>query len=491
MRKLLISLSYCLIIFSLTSNGQGIDNIWMMGYGGGGGPFNFDFSSGSRNIYASARPMNITMTSLTYCNELGQVLFYSNGVYIANASDAPMMNGTDLSPCYYTTNVGPNGLFIAQAALAIPWPESIAKYFMFHSSVDDSVAYAYRMYYSLIDMNLDGGLGAVVSKNNILIADTLMYGRLTATKHANGRDWWVVFHGGKNDKYYIYLVDPTGINLHAVQHIGGSLVSAQGQVCFSPDGSKFALYDAVNDLHLLDFDRCIGEFSNHLHVSINDSASGGGVAFSANSEVLYVSSLVYVYQFDMDAFDIAASQTTVAVWDTFYSPNPPFATTFYLSQLAPDNKIYISSNNSVLTMHVIDYPDSLGLACGVCQHCVSLPAYNATTIPNHPNYPLGALGSSICDSLPTGIGDIAINSKEEYTIFPNPVRDILYVRRPPSSNPEEIIIYNSMLQQMSLSVSIIHQGEYIELNTSGLLPGVYFLEIITKREKVLKRFVKG
>ncbi len=487
----MLKLSYCLVIFSSTSNSQGIDNLWMMGYGGGGGGINIDFSSGLRNIYTTPRNLNFLTTSLTHCNEMGNVLFYSNGVYIANALNDTMMNGSGLSPSYYTNVVGWNGLFIPQAALAIPWPDSPSKYFLFHNTVDDSVAYSYIQYYTEIDMSLDGGLGAVVSKNNVLVSDTLMYGHLTAVKHANGRDWWVVFHGGKNDRYYIYLIDPRGINLYNVQQIGGVLTAQQGQVCFSPDGSRFALYDARNDLHLLDFDRCLGVFSNHIRVSIFDNADGGGVAFSSNSQVLYVSSTSYLYQFDMTATNIASTQATVAVWDTFYSPNPPFATTFYLAQLAPDNKIYISSSNSVLSMHVIDYPDSLGLACGVCQHCIALPTYNFTTIPNHPNYHLGAVGSSICDSLPTGIGAIAINSKEEYTIFPNPVRDILYVRRPPAAISEEIIIYNSMLQQIGLPIAVINHGVYIELNTSELLPGVYFLEIVSKKGWVLKRFVKA
>jgi len=471
--------------------GQGIDNIWMMGRNNGGGCFNIDFTTGSRNIYMSPRQMNISMTSVTYCNDSGNVLFYTNGAYIANVLDDTMMNGSGLSPGYYTDVEGPSGLYIPQASLAIPWPDSQTKYFLFHNTIDDSIAYSYRMYYSEIDMSLNGGLGVVVSKNNVLVSDTLICGRLTSVKHANGRDWWVVFHGGKSDKYYVYLVDPSGIHLHSIQQIGGVLTSWPGQVCFSPDGSRYALYDQRNDLHLLDFDRCSGFFSNHVQIAINDSAHAGGVAFSANSQVLYVSSTKYVYQFDLAATDISASQTTVAVWDGYYSPNPPAATTFYLAQLAPDNKIYISSSNGVLSMHVIEYPDSLGLSCQVCQHCIALPAYNSTTVPNHPNYHLGALGSSICDSLPTDIGDLVEFTVEEIVLFPNPVQDILYVRNPASNTQKEIRIYNSLLQALSMPVSIINQGEYFEVNTSGILPGVYFLEILTEKGKVLKRFVEG
>jgi hypothetical protein len=93
--------------------------------------------------------------------------------------------------------------------------------------------------------------------------------------------------------------------------------------------------------------------------------------------------------------------------------------------------------------------------------------------------------------LPTGIGAITHHEKGEYILFPNPLRDILYVRRPAVSTQEEISIYNSMLQRTSLPVSNINQGEYKELDTSILLPGVYFLEIKREKKMVLKRFVKN
>jgi PKD repeat protein len=67
--------------------------------------------------------------------------------------------------------------------------------------------------------------------------------------------------------------------------------------------------------------------------------------------------------------------------------------------LAPDGKIYINSNNRCSYLHVINEPDSLGLACEVCQHCVDLPSVNAFSMPNFPNYRLGHLEGSPCDTL--------------------------------------------------------------------------------------------
>src|SRR5262249_2930330 len=143
-------------------------------------------------------------------------------------------------------------------------------------------------------------------------------------------------------------------------------------------------------------------------------------AFSSNSDVLYLSSMTYVYQFDLTSGNIAATQQTVAIYDGFYSPSPPLATSFYLAQLAPDGKIYIVCGNSTLDIHVINNPDSLGLSCDVCQHCIHLPAFNAFTIPNHLNYFLGAdTTSTICDT----VTNITNNLRERniMEVYPNPV----------------------------------------------------------------------
>lgn len=359
------------LLFSLIANGQGINSNWILGYQSGIGPpvgsMTFSFDSSNLSISYIPRPMNIRTTSVVMSNDLGSVLFYSNGDYIANALDDTMMNGSGLSPSHYTDQVGWDGLTIPQASFTIPWPEQPGKYLFFHCTIDDDVNYLYtrRIYLSTIDMSLDNGLGAVLNKNSILLADTFIIGRITGVKHANGRDWWLVVHGCNNDKFYIFKIDPSGISLHAVQSIGQPLISAQGQVCFSPDGSKYALYDRINNLNLFDFDRCSGTFSNPIHITLPGPSGGGGVAFSGNSNVLYVSSNTSIFQFDMTATSIVSSQTTVAVYDGYYYPSPAAATTFFLAQLAPDNKIYISSANSVLSMHVINDPDSLGLACNV------------------------------------------------------------------------------------------------------------------------------
>ncbi len=474
------------------SFGQGLTNLWMMGYNNLSGPplggTNIDFSSGSPNIYYVNRTMNFSRTNGIITNKTGNLLFSTNGIYIGNANGDTMVNGGGLNPGTYTTAQMNLGLAIAQANLIIPVPNDSMKYYLFHQTIDDGGYLTYFFHTSLIDLELDSGRGAVVNKNDTLLTDVLVAGYVTGCKHANGRDWWVICHQYNSNKYFKFLVTPAGISGPFIQNIGKIMsIYGAGQVVFSPDGSKFAIYHAANDLDIMDFDRCTGNFSNCIHVVINNSMGAAGVAFSANSKVLYASSSDYIFQFDLTASNIPSTKTTVAVWDTFYSPSPPFATTFYLCELAPDGKIYISCGNGTDYLHVINYPDSVGLSCNVCQHCIHLPTYNAFTIPNFPNYFLGADSTSICDSL----SSVPLLSKTDVVnIFPNPATRILYATVNGNFKTKDVKVFNVFGQELRPDFSSVHNGEYLELNVASYPGGIYFLELLSEKEKVVKRFVK-
>ena len=274
------------------------------------------------------------------------------------------------------------------------------------------------LYLTVIDMSLNGGLGAVLQKNQVLINDALNIGKISAVKHANGRDWWVVCHEANSSAFHVSLVTTDGVVSTVVQNIGIIRPADLGQVCFSPDGSKFAYYWGIEDLDVFDFDRCSGLFSNPVHIDIDDYDQMGGVAFSPNSQFLYVSSVLDVYQFDVLAPDIPSTQVHIAHWDSTYSPSPPFATVFDIAQLAPDGKIYIATGNGTFKLHVINAPDMQGLACDLVQHAITLPTYFMNSLPNHPNYHLGPLLGSPCDTL--GLGVLEEQPVVGVSAFPNP-----------------------------------------------------------------------
>ncbi len=101
-------------------------------------------------------------------------------------------------------------------------------------------------------------------------------------------------------------------------------------------------------------------------------------------------------------------------------PPPPFYTVFSNLYRAANGKIYITTGNGTDYLHVINFPDSLGMACDVQQHSLFLNSYNFRTVPNHPNYYLGPLIGSPCDTL----AHVGLQTHEEqvqnFTLSPNP-----------------------------------------------------------------------
>lgn len=407
---------------------QGLNNLWMGGFEPVSPPpwggVDLQFLGGSLEVSTIDREISYYRTNTNITDAVGQLLFSTNGAYLANATGEQMLNGGGLNPSSYTSQY-PDGLHIAQNVLILPKPDDPQVYYLVHGTIDEpGQGIAQYLYLTTVDMTLDNGLGGVASKNEVLIDDDLNVGHLTAVRHANGRDWWVFCHKVNTNEYYRLLVTPAGVEVQGTQSIGMVRPADNGQSCFSPDGSKYTYYWSWQGLELFHFDRCTGLFSGPYFSSLGVADYGLGVAFSPDSRFLYTTLTQDVYQFDTEAADVAGSQVLIAHWDGFYSPSPPFATMFDLAQLAPDGKVYIGTGNGTLHLHVIHDPDEPGLACNLEQHGVELPRYFMNSLPNHPNYHLGAVAGSVCDSLGINTLTPALSQGEgEMRAFPNPSAD--------------------------------------------------------------------
>ena len=96
----------------------------------------------------------------------------------------------------------------------------------------------------------------------------------------------------------------------------------------------------------------------------------------------------------------------------------------------------------------------------------------------------------ITDSITTEITDPLL-LYSGFNIFPNPAQNILYITQGNKELIKSISVFNSIGQeQLNISYLSIKNGEYIEVNTSSLSAGVYFLEMMTEREKVVRKFVR-
>ncbi len=406
---------------------QGYNNLWFMGYGNYAAlPFggtNIDFFSGSANAYFEPnRSMEFSATVVNVTDSLGQLLFYSNGAWIANRNNTQMVNGDSLNPSWNTSNNYVYGLNLVNSHLAIKMPGNDSLYYLFHQTLDHVFPYyPDKCYFSVINMNGDSGNGEVIQKNTVFINDTLAT-QMSACKHANGRDWWIIIPEAFSPGYYIYLFNPSGLQFVCKQTIGTRWFLFGGQSAFSRDGSLYAMYDSRNDLEVFDFDRCSGLFSNARQVAIYDTMNSTGVAISPNNRFIYGSSGLYLYQFDLQ--NLQNYQTFT--WDSFRSPSFNLPTLFFTEELMPDNKIYINTGSGTEFLHIINYPDSLGATCQLAQHSFVLPTINFHSTPYYPNVFLGPVVGSICDSLSVGLPHNIVQSAG-LRLNPNPASNQVWV----------------------------------------------------------------
>lgn len=481
------------------------NNVWMLGNQQPNNNCGLDFNSGSPDTFSVTRNLDFFLLNASICDTSGALLFYTNGQYIANRNHDTLSNSRDFNPGWLTNVYAPYGMGLPQGAFIIPRPNHYGQYYVFHESGElcdvsgRTVSQPTHLSCSMVDMSLDGGLGGIDPnfKNKFVINDTLIYGRMTGTRHANGRDWWVVVHRSDSDMYYKLLVTPDSIYGPYPQNIGCQDHWEQftQQCAFSPDGSKYIIQLTVdsaathNIIDLLDFDRCTGEFSNHRDIVIPDSILlSPGTSFSPNSRYLYVSNQIEIYQYDTwDPF-MNANVQLVAQWDSFVSP---LKTKFYFHFLAPDGRIYISTSEGSNVFHYIENPDLLGLACNVIQNSFFLPTVNNFCMPNAPNFSLGPLTGSLCDT---------INTVVEQTEISSPALNLTY-----QSAWQSVIVNASRLKGVKakiyltdISGRILFADEgkttagYFSKNIpmENLAAGIYLVTIVTEKEKVSGKIVK-
>lgn len=497
MKKWLLLTSLNFYCFFLSGQTTGINNNWLLGYGSyWGHPWGhtlIDFSNGTPSFSYDSLEMDIYRTSANISDTNGNLLFYTNGYYIADVTGDTMQNGNNISPTGYYS-IFSKGLIAQQACLILPLPNGNNKYHIFHNTIDNGPSYdrSLNFYNSIIDMNLNGGKGAVTTKNNILVQDTMIAGSIAACKHANGRDWWILLMKANSNLFYKYLLLPNLLLGPFTQNIGVNRSQIFGASVFSPDGKKLAVghseYQSVGGLDIFDFNRCTGMLSNDIHITLPQTTSyPGGTAFSPNSRFLYMSNIKEVYQYDLTTANIAASQLTVAVWDSFYSPSPPFATLFDGMQLAPDGKIYIQTGNGTLHLHVINYPDSLGAACDLVQHGIQIQKYYGNGIPNHPNYFLGCDTTLGCGCL-TGIDD-AIPIKITVSASPNPTNGISTLQFPVQKTSGTLIVYN-LLGKIVFEDYIAPWSQFKKIDINTLPNGIYLCKLKWSSGEISVKVIK-
>ncbi|MBP9549894.1 MAG: T9SS type A sorting domain-containing protein [Chitinophagales bacterium] len=411
----------------------------------------------------------------------GNLMFYSSSYTVWNINNEIMVNGEHLGG----SELGNYPSTISNGCVVLQKPLSKNLYYIFISD-------GQKLIYSIIDMNLNGGDGEVISKNQLLI-DTLAGEKIAAAKHANGRDWWIFIHETISSNFIKFLITPYMIEGPYIQSIGKDynlLLNPIGEMLFSQQGDKLISVTASGIIDLFDFDRCSGELSNWIDLRNIDINEAYGASFSSDGCYIYLSKYnepSQIYQFNLCRSDIIESRILI-----FENPFPDYFIGQH--QLGPDNKIYIPFSYKMapsdiyelqnMNLNVINNPDANGLDCLFDTANISLGGHKSLLgLPNFPNYNLGALAGSECDTIIAGINHID-KVPDEINIYPNPASNTINILMPAkylseSQGDLNITIYNN-IGQLVKEIHLNNISEIISFNIDELSSGFYTIRLMQK-----------
>ncbi len=337
-QHLLFPLLFIFFFLPSSSYSQGQTNIWYFGAFCG-----IDFNSGAPVTISG--PINTLEGCASMCDSNGVLLFSTDGVNVFNSNNVVMASGLF------------GNSSSTQSAIITPFPGSLTKYYIF---TVDAFGGSHGLNFSIVDMTLNGGLGAVISLNNQLVTPTCE--KVTAVYGTNDTTIWVITHFWGSNEFYSFKVTPGGISLPVISSIGyitSGAISFAGYLKASPDGSKLAAAHTgsvgYDTLELYDFNNANGVVSNAVSIPspFNDSY---GVCFSPDNSKLYFSSyfsINAIYQYDLTDPNFATNPILI-----YNGGNIGFGAI----QLAPDGKIYIAEDGTS-SLSVISNPNGLGAAC--------------------------------------------------------------------------------------------------------------------------------
>jgi gliding motility-associated-like protein len=309
-----------------------------------------DFNSGAP-VSVSGSAMSTSEGSASIADRFtGDLLFYTNGITIWNRLNQPMPNGTGL--------LGGTPLLTSSttAALIVPRPANPFQYYVF--TVDEQFG-SNGLRWNLVDMTLNGGLGDVVAgQKNVLLSGSNVAEKLACAPNASLTGYWLISRETSGNQYFSWEITSAGINTTPVVSTAGtSTFNGAGYLKFNSDFTRLANAIVFGFVDVMNFNRVNGQVTSSVSLTVPIGSSVYGVEFSPSGRFLYVSNLLDgLFQFDLNAANVAASRQTVA--STFAAA----------LQLGPDCKIYVADGG----LSVIPFPDLLSPACGFTPSAVNL-----------------------------------------------------------------------------------------------------------------------
>lgn len=309
----------------------------------------------------------------------GQLLFYTNGHDIWGSDDLILQNGQNIIDVFSLPAV---------EVVSVPYPGRKGVYYVF------TTGYYNKLYYALVDMNANGGKGAVTIKNQLL-KDSVT-NNFTIVRQAYDKGYWLVTHAASSifgsDTFISYRITQNGLDVNPVKSRTGYAVTPHayisGEMTSSGDGTRI-FFSFLGKAGLFQFNKACGDVTmlTSLSEDINPGINFITGAFSPDDTKLYAGynwERSVLCQFDLTRpankiYDLRK----VLMWDDVSKGNK-----FGTMELGPDGRIYIASadHGSVTDkLDVIHQPNKDGNDCAYESWFINPPegdVYFTEALPN-------------------------------------------------------------------------------------------------------------
>jgi hypothetical protein len=415
------------------------------------------------------------------CDENGNLLFYSNGGKSPLAPSMPagawgangqyLQNGQDL------VQLGCNSS--QQGAIVLPDPAGITptskKYYLLtkdcvEAAVNGNGPDNSGFSYGIIDMLVNGGNGAVISQNNVVVPYDYSQG------HAGDHEPLNVVLDTEGELksgtpgYWVYsYIGDTLFKIHF--GINGfdafsKLFSEAGRIIVSPDRNHLMIKGQLYDLD--------PPSGNLELIHLFPSSSNG--AFSPDGRKIYRMESGKLIQYDLDHPDWRNNPYEVAS----FSQTP----TRYLL-LTPSGRIFVYGNDASLIDAQVVCPNNAGLDCGYDPSDLSL---QGGTIRGFPNIPAHYLYNTY-STCHLGLDE---ELSEKILLAPNPSNGhfTIHLNGIPLSNVQLRItdLTGRTIQTEELSGAM--EQDHIDIRAADLPNGEYLLELLSKdKAPIVKRLI--
>jgi hypothetical protein len=426
-------LHFFLFLISLNCFSQNENSKWYFGLQAA-----LDFMSNPpSNLTNSVSISGYGWGSTSVADEAGNLLFFTDGKTVLNKQQLVMANGSVLTsyPVY------------VQSPLIIKQPGSQNLYYIF--TVDTSLKY------SIVDMNLAAGMGSVTAKNVLVHHQTSL--KISATKHCNGSDVWIISHELGTNNFRSNLVSSAGVNTTGVISSTGTTYTLSnpqfGHMKCSPTGKKIGLAQFKTNagiFEIFDFNNSSGVVSNPLVLGSNFS-SVWSCEFSPDGSKFYGGPLAsnILYQWDLCA---GSNNAIVASQDTIVNSLTSQLTGM---QMASNGKIYISrANSNPQFLGIINNPNAAGISCNFNNNALAISS--GTVNYNLPNFVSSSLKSPFTFS--SGLSCYSVSFTSSYlpsaavcTNVADPINSIEWIFGEPSSGAANTSTLISPVHQYSAS----------------------------------------